>query len=272
MPDCRLCTGCMPCMRRWLGRLLLLPAAGMLASVCIRPPPPFRALHTNAQATRSILWCQQRPYSFTTQLLHHNCRCYAGLGTVDIDDVAAAHCLAMAQPEAQGRYVLWERACLMTEVAAMLRCVGFGWSVAAGRDLHGARLRCTCVNSGVGAPPATEPIATFQMRITTCAGRSSLSFALQLFVQDCTRAPVMFRMCPTCAGRSFQITGCRRCRPRCGCPSPCSSCRAPSSAPLLLVCSASAGLLLHGFWDSYVQEHTPTWPQHCSYNWIQRCR
>ncbi|PRW32669.1 heme peroxidase-related [Chlorella sorokiniana] len=44
-----------------------------------------------------------------------------GLGTVDIDDVAAAHCLAMVQPEASGRYVLWERACLMTEVAAILR-------------------------------------------------------------------------------------------------------------------------------------------------------
>lgn len=45
---------------------------------------------------------------------------------MDIDDVAAAHCLAMVQPEANGRYVLWERACLMTEVAAMLRCAVVG--------------------------------------------------------------------------------------------------------------------------------------------------
>lgn len=45
---------------------------------------------------------------------------------VDLDDVAAAHALAMVLPEAQGRYVLCERFALMSEMAAMMRRVP-GW-------------------------------------------------------------------------------------------------------------------------------------------------
>ena len=48
----------------------------------------------------------------------------AGLTTVDLDDVAAAHVLAMVLPQAKGRYLLCERSTLMTEVAALLRWVG----------------------------------------------------------------------------------------------------------------------------------------------------
>ena len=45
----------------------------------------------------------------------------AGLTTVDLDDVAAAHVLAMVLPEARGRYLLCERGTLMSDIAAMLR-------------------------------------------------------------------------------------------------------------------------------------------------------
>jgi hypothetical protein len=45
----------------------------------------------------------------------------AGLTTVDLDDVAAAHVLAALLPEATGRYLLVERGCLMSDIAAMLR-------------------------------------------------------------------------------------------------------------------------------------------------------
>ncbi|KAL4421429.1 hypothetical protein ABPG75_010720 [Micractinium tetrahymenae] len=44
-----------------------------------------------------------------------------GLTAIDLDDVAAAHVLAMVMPEAHGRYVLCERSALMTEVAGWLR-------------------------------------------------------------------------------------------------------------------------------------------------------
>jgi nucleoside-diphosphate-sugar epimerase len=45
----------------------------------------------------------------------------AGLGMVDLDDVAAAHVLATVLPEARGRYVLCERFALMSEMAGMMR-------------------------------------------------------------------------------------------------------------------------------------------------------
>ena len=42
---------------------------------------------------------------------------------MDLDDVAAAHALAMVLPQAKGRYLLCERSTLMTQVAALLRWV-----------------------------------------------------------------------------------------------------------------------------------------------------
>jgi uncharacterized protein YbjT (DUF2867 family) len=45
----------------------------------------------------------------------------AGLGLVDLDDVAAAHALAVVLPHAQGRYLLCERFVLMSDIAAMMR-------------------------------------------------------------------------------------------------------------------------------------------------------
>lgn len=47
----------------------------------------------------------------------------AGHATVDIDDVAAAHTLAMSIPEAHGRYLLAERGSDIPSWAAMLRWV-----------------------------------------------------------------------------------------------------------------------------------------------------
>lgn len=60
-----------------------------------------------------------------------------GLATVDVDDVAAAHTLALALPHARGRYLLCERAALITEVAAMLRWgAGFGRWARGGEECH----------------------------------------------------------------------------------------------------------------------------------------
>jgi hypothetical protein len=47
---------------------------------------------------------------------------YADTPLVDVADIAAAHCLAMVTKEATGRYIIWERTVLSTELAAMLRC------------------------------------------------------------------------------------------------------------------------------------------------------
>eukprot|EP00803_Ostreobium_quekettii_P001506 evm.model.scf_274.2 EVM.evm.TU.scf_274.2 scf_274:13939-18385(+) len=44
-----------------------------------------------------------------------------GLGVVDVRDVAAAHCRAMAKDDASGRYILCSRSLHLLEIAALLR-------------------------------------------------------------------------------------------------------------------------------------------------------
>lgn len=46
---------------------------------------------------------------------------HADTPAVDIADVAAAHCLAMVLPCVKGRYIICERATLLTDVAAILQ-------------------------------------------------------------------------------------------------------------------------------------------------------
>lgn len=91
-----------------------------------------RQLHVSSQQQctqhdqhKKVL-CSTRCAS-TSWLLYALCRTsahidlIAGLGMVDLDDVAAAHVLATVLPEARGRYVLCERFALMSEMAGMMR-------------------------------------------------------------------------------------------------------------------------------------------------------
>ena len=134
---------------------------------------------------------------------------------MDIDDVAAAHCLAMVQPEAHGRYVLWERACLMTEVAAVLRC-----AVVRAALWLGSLCRCHSE-----LPMAAAAICA--MHLLPCMAQTRS--------HSCSSAH------PFCAaGRSSLPTGCRRCPPRSGCRSPSSSCPAPSSERWAAAAAASS--------------------------------
>ena len=84
----------------------------------------------------------------------------AGLTAVDVDDVAAAHVLAALLPDARGRYLLSERAVLMTEIAAVLRWGEQGGARASGVCglLHCCHHRgCRCVGSASMQPGQSPP-------------------------------------------------------------------------------------------------------------------
>ncbi|PNH10881.1 hypothetical protein TSOC_002375 [Tetrabaena socialis] len=46
---------------------------------------------------------------------------YMGFGMVDVRDVAAAHCLAMAHPDAKGRYITVCRSILFADIARIIK-------------------------------------------------------------------------------------------------------------------------------------------------------
>lgn len=56
--------------------------------------------------------------------------------TCDLDDLAAAHTLAMVTKEAEGRYLLSERSCLHTELVDYCRWVA-GCACVCGRPVRG---------------------------------------------------------------------------------------------------------------------------------------
>ena len=72
---------------------------------------------------------------------------------MDVDDVAAAHTLAMVLPQAHGRYLVSARSVLLTEVAGMLR-----WVRACGRSSWN---RCSfrMSSSGCGRPPSQGDVS-----------------------------------------------------------------------------------------------------------------
>lgn len=59
--------------------------------------------------------------AFASLCMSPRAHCPAGHATVDIDDVAAAHTLAISIPEAHGRYLLAERGSDIPTWAALLR-------------------------------------------------------------------------------------------------------------------------------------------------------